>query len=461
MNRQGFKKSLSKLRNRLSSLARDMQQQLKRQATHDNLTQLPNQVLFKEGVEQAILEASKNHLSLACLFLDLDRFKLTNDTIGHSIGDKLLQAVAERLLTMGDETNLIARFGGDEFIILMPYESSQELPAQFAEKLLATIRKPYKIGPYSIKITASVGISIYPQDGPDYESLMKHADLAMYEAKENGRNTYRLFYPELKSRALSRLQMDTALRGALKNKEFHLVYQPLIDIKNNCVVGLEALLRWDNPVLGVISPLDFIPVAEETGLIIDIGSWVLEEACEQLMRWHKQGLSTLIVSVNMSSRQFHQPNLPMLIETILTKTGLPPQFLELEITERVLLENIDKLLDTMNQLKQLGVKLSIDDFGTGYSNLSYLKRFPVDKLKIDQSFIMEIVSNSNNIAIVNAIINLAHCLNLEVLAEGIETEFQKNFIIDSQCDYGQGYFFKIPEKPEDLQDYLFAFAKKN
>ena len=457
MNRQELKKSLSILRNRLAFLNRDMQQQLLRQATHDPLTQLPNRVLFMDHAEKAIKRADQNKSTLAFLFLDLDRFKLTNDTLGHGMGDKLLQAVAERLLMITDESQTVARFGGDEFIILMPAVTGIQQAEQLARTILVLLKKPYNIEQYTLKITVSLGISVYPQDGLDYESLMKHADLSMYDAKGNGRNTYRVFCPEQNNRVLNRARLDTALRVALKKKEFHLVYQPLINMKENSVIGVEALIRWDSEFLGPVSPLNFIPAAEENGLIIDIGAWVLEQACMQLMIWHRQGLSALIVSVNVSNRQFNQPGFPELIRYILVNTGLPAQFLELEITEHVLLDNFENLLKTMHQLKAMGVKLSIDDFGTGYSNLSYLKQFPIDKLKIDQTFIMELISNNNNAAIVNAIISLAHSLKLEVLAEGIETEFQRKFILASHCDYGQGFFFQAPEKPELLSDFLMKY----
>jgi EAL domain-containing protein (putative c-di-GMP-specific phosphodiesterase class I) len=288
---------------------------------------------------------------------------------------------------------------------------------------------------------------------------MKYADLSMYSAKDNGRNTYRVFKPELDQCLISKVQLENALFNALKRKELYLSYQPLVKIKENTVVGVEALLRWKNKRLGCISPLDFIPITEESGLIIEIGAWVLEQACQQMMHWHQQGLSSLSVSVNFSRNQLYQPDIAVVTQTILNKTGLSGQYLELEITEGLLLASTTHLNDTLHQLKALGIKISIDDFGTGYANLSYLKQFPIDKLKIDQLFMKEITNNTSNVAIVNAIINLAHSLNLEVLAEGIEDEYQKKFIFASNCDYGQGFFFKKPDTPEVIYDFLRNYSR--
>lgn len=436
---------------------REMEKQLIRQATHDSLTELPNRVLLMDRVEQAILQAKKKNTLLGFLFLDLDRFKLTNDTLGHSVGDKLLQAVSNRLLIATNDFDTVARLGGDEFVILLPELTSEQQAQQMAQEILHLIEKPFQIDQHSLKVTGSIGISFYPKDGLDYESLMKSADLSMYHAKDSGRNSYRIFDQEMNRRIINHMQLDNALLDAMKNNEFYLVYQPLIDLKKNHIVGFEALIRWNSHLLGQVSPMEFIGMAEENGLIIDIGKWVIEEACTQAIRWHKEGYKNLSIAVNISGRQFRQTNLPELINEVLKRTGLAAKFLELELTESLLVDDIDHAVDTMYKLKDMGIKLVIDDFGTGYSSLSYLKQFPVDKLKIDQSFINELVNKENDAAIARAIINLGHSLNLEVLAEGVETELQKDFILAHGCDYAQGYYFKPPNVPDELKDYLSHF----
>lgn len=436
---------------------RDMEQQLLEQATHDSLTGLPNRVLLLDRVEQGLIQAKKNNTLLGFIFLDLDRFKMTNDTLGHSIGDKLLQAVSNRLLVITKDTDTVARFGGDEFVILLPDINRIEQVEQKAEEVLKSLLKPFRIGQHSITITGSIGVSLFPRDGIDYETLMKNADLSMYHAKDSGRNTYRLFEPEMNKRIVSHVQIDNALRYAMHQKELYLVYQPLIDLKQQRVVGTEALLRWQSHVIGAVSPFEFIPIAEENGMIIEIGEWVLQEACEQTMAWHQKGFNDLMVSVNISGRQLHQSALPQVIKRVLDKTGFPPKCLELELTESLLINNIEHAVEMMYQFKDMGIKLSIDDFGTGYSSLSYLKQFPVDRLKIDKSFIKEMVSDTNDAAIVNAIINLGHSLNLEVLAEGVEHEYQKDFIQSHDCDFAQGYYFKPPDSADIIIQFIESF----
>jgi len=438
---------------------REMEQQLLRQATHDSLTELPNRVLLMDRVEQAILQARKKGSVLALLFLDIDRFKMTNDTLGHTVGDKLLQAVSNRLLVATDDFATVARLGGDEFVILLQDVGNEANAEKKAAELLRLIETPFQVGAHSLKITGSIGLSFYPKDGTDYESLMKNADVSMYHAKDNGRNTYRVFDEEMNARAINRMQLDTALRDALKKQEFYLVYQPLINLKTNQVYGFETLIRWNSHILGQVSPVDFIGMAEENGLIVEIGAWVLEEACNELRRWHKQGYDKLSMAVNISGRQFRQTRLADVVDNVLKKTGLPAQFLELELTESLLVEDVEKAVSTMHELKKMGVKLVIDDFGTGYSSLSYLKQFPVDKLKIDRSFISELVNPGDDAAIARAIINLGHSLQLEVLAEGIETELQRDYMITHGCDYAQGYFYKPPRKPEELQEFLKKFSR--
>lgn len=436
---------------------REMEKQLIQQATHDYLTALPNRVLLIDRIDQAILQMKKKGSMLAFLFLDLDHFKMINDTLGHSIGDRLLQAVSNRLLIATDDFDTVCRLGGDEFVILLQDISSEQHAKKIAEEILTSIAKPFKIDQHNLKITGSIGISYYPKDGDNYESLMKHADLSMYHAKDSGRNTYCSYTAEMNMRVLNRMQLDNALRDSLKRKEFYLVYQPLIDLKNNKITGFEALLRWHSHILGDVPPIEFINIAEENGLIFDIGLWVLREACTQLMRWHKHGYRHLTMAVNISGRQFRQPHLSETIEDILIETELPARYLELELTESLLVDNVKHAVETMYELKDLGAKLVIDDFGTGYSSLSYLKQFPVDKLKIDRSFISELVNNENDAAIARAIINLGHSLNLEVLAEGVETELQREFIIKNGCDFAQGYYFTCPRKAPDLDDFIMQY----
>ncbi|MFT4059467.1 MAG: EAL domain-containing protein [Legionella sp.] len=437
---------------------REMEEQLIKQATHDSLTALPNRVLLIDRVDQAILQTKKKNLMLAFLFLDLDRFKMINDTLGHSIGDKLLQVVSNRLLIATNDFDTVCRLGGDEFVILLQDIASELQAQKVANEILQAIAKPLQIDQHNLKITGSIGISYFPKDGDDYESLMKSADLSMYHAKDNGCNTYRSYDKEMNTRIINRMQLDNALRDSLRKKEFHLVYQPLINLTQNKVVGFEALLRWNSHLLGIVPPTEFISMAEENGLIFEIGLWVLQEACDQLKRWHQQGYKQLSMAVNISGRQLRQSHLPGIIKQILAQTDLSPHFLELELTESLLVENVKHAVETMYELKDMGTKLVIDDFGTGYSSLSYLKQFPVDKLKIDRSFINELVNKENDAAIARAIINLGHSLNLEVLAEGIETELQHEFVIKHGCDYAQGYYFTPPKKAKELTDFLIQYS---
>lgn len=443
------------------TLRREMENQLLQQATHDSLTELPNRVLLMDRVEQAILQAKKKGSMLAFLFLDLDRFKMTNDTLGHSIGDKLLQAVSNRLLIATNDFDTVARLGGDEFVILLQDLNNEKQALQTAEEILELLEKPFQISQHSLKITGSIGISFYPKDGLEYETLMKNADLSMYHAKDSGRNNFRVFDQEMNRRVINHMQLDNALRDAMKRNEFYLVYQPLIDLRNQKIVGVEALLRWNSHLLGHVSPIDFIGMAEENGLIIEIGKWVLEQACMQTKKWHESGFDDLCIAVNISGRQFRQTNLPEIVSEVLKKTGLPAKYLEMELTESLLVDNVESAVETMYKLKDMGAKLVIDDFGTGYSSLSYLKQFPVDKLKIDRSFICELINEHSDAAIARAIISLGHSLNLEVLAEGVETQLQHDFIIKNGCDYAQGYYFKPPDKAEAIEHFFSLSMQAN
>ncbi len=439
---------------------REMERQLIRQATHDSLTELPNRVLLIDRVEQAILQAKKKKNMVAFLFLDLDKFKLTNDTLGHSMGDKLLQSVANRLLIATNDFDTVARLGGDEFVVLLPDISHEDQAITIVSDILQLLDKSFQIEQHTLNITGSIGVSFYPKDGTDYESLMKSADLSMYHAKDSGRNTFKVYDPEMNQRVINHMQLDNALREAMDRKEFYIVYQPLIDLKEDRIIGAEALLRWNSHFLGEVSPMQFIGFAEENGLILEIGEWVLRQSCMQLVKWHKQGLDNLSMAVNISGKQFKGGKLPELVQKILEETGLAPQFLELELTESLLVDDVEMAVRTMYALKDMGVKIVIDDFGTGYSSLSYLKQFPVDKLKIDRSFVNESMENENEAAIARAVINLGHTLNLKVLAEGIETEIQSKFMKDHDCDFAQGYFYLKPAREDAFIVYYDSFNSK-
>ena len=421
-----------------------MEQQLAQQATHDFLTHLPNRVLLMDRVEQAILQTKRNKQKLALLFLDLDRFKLINDSLGHSIGDLLLQNVSNRLLLCTRENDTVARLGGDEFVIALTQLHDEKDVLPVAENILEAMSQPFYVEKHEFLLTASMGIACYPRDGKDYETLLKNADVSMYQAKDAGRNNYQLFTRAMDKKAGNRLTLEHDLRRALERSELSVHYQPLIALREHHVIGHEALLRWDNERIGKISPLEFIPIAEETGLIIEIGQWVLEEACKQALFWHAQGYLDWCVAVNLSGRQFNHKNLAQTIQTVLATTGLASQFLEVELTESLLIEDLATTLDTLHALKDMGVSIAIDDFGTGYSSLSYLKQFPIDKLKINHSFICDFAKESNARAIAVAIINLAHSLNLSVLAEGVEYECQAKFLRENHCDFAQGFYFQKP-----------------
>jgi diguanylate cyclase (GGDEF)-like protein/PAS domain S-box-containing protein len=435
-----------------------LEEQLLHQATHDSLTTLPNRSLLLDRIQQAIIHARRSKLLVAILFLDLDQFKTINDGLGHMIGDELLKTVAQRLSLRISESDTIARMGGDEFVIVFPNVEKEETIYEEAQKILTELAKPIFIEEKELHITTSIGISFYPHDGDDVNTLLKNADMSMYLAKENGRNNFQTYTAELDRKLTQRMTLENHLRSALERREFIVYYQPLMNLRNDRICGMEALIRWMHPELGLISPQDFIPIVEEDGLIIPIGKWVMEIACQQLKDWHQQGFTDLCMSVNLSGRQLQQPDIIDIVRQTLETTNLDPEHLELEITETTLLENTEETIDKLHQLKEVGIHLSIDDFGTGYSSLNYLKRFPVDKLKIDRSFVQDLTSNQNNASITIAIINLASSLQLTVLAEGIETEAQLTFLKENNCDQGQGYYFS---KPVPADEFLVLLKKYN
>jgi len=432
---------------------------IRHQAFHDALTGLPNRMLFKDRLTLEIAHAKRNKQMLAVLFLDLDRFKLVNDTLGHGLGDQLLKIIAKRLVGYVREDDTVARLGGDEFTILLPEIIQVENAAKVARKILQAVREPVHIDIHELYITTSIGIALYPNDGEDAESLLKNADTAMYRAKENGKNNYQLYTPAMNARALDRLTIENGLRRALDRNEFVVYYQPKINIGTGMIVGMEALVRWHSVDRGLIPPGEFIPLAEDTGLIVPIGEWVLRTACAQNKAWQDAGYPPMRVAVNLSARQFQLQNLVEVISRVLKETGLDPCWLELEITESVAMQNAEYTVKMLCELKEMGIQLVIDDFGTGYSSLSYLKRFPISKLKIDKSFVNEIGMDQDNEAIVSTVIVLGQSLKLGVVAEGVETEEQYDFLRQRQCDEMQGYLFGEPVPAEKFEELIYAGKK--
>ncbi|WP_248767003.1 EAL domain-containing protein [Pseudomonas sp. MWU12-2345] len=427
-------------------------------AYHDGLTALPNRSLFSKLLSQNISEARRDHRQLAVLFLDLDRFKHINDTLGHHAGDQLLQEVAGRLTACLRASDTVARLGGDEFVVLLPELSEAKYVADTAQKILSAIAKPFKLQGQEFRVTASVGISLYAQDGLDEQTLTKHADIAMYQAKQQGKNNFQFYSEKLNAESLERLTLELGLRHALERNEFRLHYQAKRDIRSGRITGMEALLRWEHPDLGLIAPMQFIPVAEETGLIVPIGKWVLRTACLQNIAWQRQGLPHLGVAVNLTARQFVDDNLLTDLATILTETGMEPGLLELEIAESLLMQDVKRALQVLNGLKKLKIRIAIDDFGIGYSSLSALKQFPLDSIKIDRSFIRDVTSVAEDKALTEAIIAMGRTLSLTVVAQGVETREQADFLRDNACDEFQGFYFNKPVPADQFGVLLQAQA---
>ncbi len=419
------------------------EKELEYQATHDALTGLANRALLKDRLAQAIYYAQRSKRIVAVALLDLDRFKVINDTLGHATGDALLCQIACRLKTVVRETDTVARFGGDEFMVLLTEVAATRDLNLVLQKILQIFTKPYEIDQRQLMLSASIGISFYPQNGQDPETLIRYADIAMYQSKKSG-SAFAFYSDEMDSFGLDTLDLEHDLHGALERQEFCLHYQPKVDLKTGTISGCEALLRWQHPTLGMVSPGKFIPLAEETGLIVSIGVWVLEEACRQSLAWQAAGLPPIQIAVNLSARQFRQGDLAATVNTMLCATGLDPSLLELELTESMIMDNPHIAEQTLIALKNLGVSLSLDDFGTGYSSLNYLSRFPVDHLKIDQSFIRDIGTSNARTAVVSSIIDIAHNLQLTAIAEGVETPEQLAFLIANGCDAMQGYLFSKP-----------------
>ena len=426
-------------------------------AQHDPLTDLPNRILLNDRLVQAIALARRQGKQLALMFLDLDRFKHINDSLGHAVGDQLLQSVAKRLTGGVRSSDTVCRQGGDEFVILLADVEHAGDAALSAQKILAALTVPHCIDQLELHVTVSIGISIYPDDGQDADSLIKSADTAMYHAKEGGRNNYQFFEQTMNVRAVERHSIEGGLRRALAQQEFILHYQPKIDLETGTISGVEALVRWQHPQRGLILPEQFVWIAEDCGLIVPIGAWVLREACGQARAWQDAGLSPIPVAVNISAVQFRHKDFLASLTGILKDTGLAPRYLELELTESVLMQDADAAAGLLKALKAMGVGLAIDDFGTGYSSLSYLKRFPIDTLKIDQSFMRDIThatSDTDDAAIVAAVVSMGKSLNQRVIAEGVETREQLAFLQAQGCGEGQGFYFSRPVTAEKLADLL-------
>lgn len=434
-----------------------LEKKLEIQATHDPLTGLPNRTLLYDRIQHALSEAKRNDNIVAVLFLDLDRFKLINDSLSHKVGDQLLQSVGKRLKDCIRAEDTIARQGGDEFVMVAHSVKEKEVE-KIARKLLDVFKKPFKLTKRDIVIGASAGIALYPRDGKTPEMLLRSADLAMYRAKGLGGNQFQFYSSELNNEAIQRLERENELRKALENEEFYLCYQPEFNISNNEIIAVEALIRWKHPKYGVLLPMDFIPIAEETGLIIPIGEWVLREACKQNKLWQESSIATFQIGVNVASQQLKYSKFTNTVKKIIKETGLDPKYLELEVTENVIISN-PEVIHMINSLSKLGVKIALDDFGTGNSTLSSLTKVHVDRLKIDRSFIQNISIDNSDEVIIQAIIDMSHSLNYNVLAEGVETQGQLDFLKKKKCEVIQGFYFGRPMENKDLEKFIQSMNK--
>jgi diguanylate cyclase (GGDEF)-like protein len=432
------------------------QEQLEYQANYDALTGLPNRNLLHDRLRQSVY-AQRFVRSIGVVFLDIDHFKFVNDSLGHNTGDKLLQKVAERLLESVRDGDTVARLGGDEFILILNDQTGQEVIYRAMQRIISNITEPVEIDGQELLVTASAGISLYPQDGPDVETLLKNADAAMYRAKEKGRNNFQFYTAEMNRQVNERLKMESSLRRALERNELELYYQPRIRVADGALVGCEALLRWQHPELGLTLPERFIGLAEETGLIIPIGEWVIRTACARARTWQNNGAAPVSVSVNLSMRQFRQEALSNAIDDALRVSGLDPRLLEMELTESLVMQDTEAAIRVLERLREIGVKLSVDDFGTGHSSLSYLTRLPISALKIDQSFVQAIkgTGESDEGIVAQAIISLGHNLNLKVVGEGVETAVQFDFLKRHSCDEIQGYYFGRPMPAAEFESFAF------
>jgi len=433
---------------------RRYQEELEHQANHDSLTDLPNRNLLRDRIGQAIVFADRYAQVAVIAFLDLDNFKLINDSLGHDAGDQLLKLAAGRLASLLRASDTVARIGGDEFVLVLHFSDGDGMIGQHIQRLLTSIAQPFTINGREVFVTCSVGVSIYPQDGRDGDTLLRNADAAMYRAKEQGKNTFQFYTRELNERVGERLDLESDLRRALERGELAVYYQPQVELATGRIVGAEALVRWRHPSRGAVDPGRFVMIAEETGLIVPIGDWILRTACEQIKAWLGAGLPPLVVAVNLSARQFRQTQLADIVEAVLSETGVEPRFLELELTETVVMHDPKEAEAALRRLKSMGLRVAIDDFGSGYSSLNYLKRFPIDKLKIDGSFVQDLPENGDSAAIVLAVISLGHSLGLRVIAEGVERKSQAAFLRAHGCDEIQGYYYGAPMPASEFTELL-------
>jgi diguanylate cyclase (GGDEF)-like protein/PAS domain S-box-containing protein len=438
------------------SAARALSLRMSYLAQHDSLTDLPNRVLLNDRLSQAMAVADRNRQRLAVLFLDVDRFKHINDSLGHGVGDSLLKSVARRLRTCVRASDTVSRQGGDEFVILLAEMRHSDDAAVCAKKVLEAMRAPHRIDAHELHITVSIGVVAYPGDGTDAVALMKNADFAMYHAKDSGRDNYQFYSADMNERAIERQSLENALRHALERKEFVLHYQPKMNLETGAIIGIEALIRWPHPQLGLVPPAQFIPIAEECGFIVSIGRWVLREACRQSRAWQDAGLPPVRVAINISSVELRSKGFVEGVGAILRETGLQPRYLELELTETFLMQDATSTVSVLRSLKEMGVQLALDDFGTGYSSLSYVKRFPIDTLKIDQSFVRDLTTDAGDASIVCAVISMGRSLNMQVVAEGVETQEQLAFLQEQSCPEGQGFYFSRPVVAMELPRLLAA-----
>jgi diguanylate cyclase (GGDEF)-like protein/PAS domain S-box-containing protein len=435
---------------------KEMEDEIRHMAHHDSLTGLPNRRLFNEIANVELAQAARNKKKLAILFLDLDRFKEINDTLGHHAGDQLLMEVAYNIKSSIRKSDTVARIGGDEFNVILADIQNLENISVIARKLTDSFRKPFEVSDHELYITTSIGISVYPDDGDNVDTLLRYADVAMYHAKEGGRNNYQFYNPSINKRSIERMRMEGNLRQAIERNELSVYYQPQIDIISGKMICAEALVRWNHPEEGLLEPKNFLPLAEETGLITSIDQWVMNSVCKQVRTWVDSGLSPVCITVNLSARQFQSPALVSNISSILDKTGMSPHSLDLEITETTAMSNIERTASHLRELVGMGIHISVDDFGTGYSSLNYLKKLPIEKLKIDQSFIHDIATDADDRAIITAVASMARSMSIKTVAEGVETEEQLSFLRNSQCDEAQGFLFSRPLPVEKFTDLMAA-----
>ncbi len=447
-----FNWSVLKHRTARMLIAANAEKEIRHLAYHDVLTGLPNRMLFMDRIDQAISRAQRENSKFALLFLDIDHFKVINDSMGHAAGDQLLNIVSQRLKDVLRKTDTVARLGGDEFTIIIEALDEENAVSAVAKNILASLEKPVKINEKEVHIGGSIGVALYPQDGDSFGALLKNADIAMYRAKELGRQTFQFYTHEMSLKAMQRLDLENQIRSALKHEEFVVYYQPKINLSSGLCQGMEALVRWQHPQRGLIGPLEFIPLAEETGLIIELDEWVIAGACKQFKKWKEAGYAVECLSVNISARHFREGNFLEYCKNNIEKMGLSPQVIEIELTESALVDNYDSAKEILNQIHNLGVRIALDDFGTGYASMSYLKEFPFDTVKLDRSFVKGIPDDKENTAIVKAMIQLAQALDLNLVAEGIETEQQKTFLYGNGCTYGQGYLWSEPLCAKEFEE---------